>query len=778
MSTNEIIGQSLPRREDDRLLDGHGCFVDDIVLPGMVHMAVLRSNEAHARILSLDSAAARLMPGIIDIFDASDWPGEMPVIPIRLIPLQGSEPFLQRPLASGTLRYVGEPVAVVVARDRRTAEDALEHIEIETEPLPPVVTRDAAETAVGDALSVPAAGSNVSARYRIGRGDIDAAFAEAEVTLRRTFRSHRQTAAPLETRGLIAEFDRGVGQGNERLCIHGASKVTFFNRRHLATAFGLAVAQVDLLATDVGGGFGVRGELYPEYYLAAEAARRIGRPVKWIEDRREHFAATNHSRDVDCDLEIAARRDGTVLGLRARVRADMGAYIRTNGNVVPAKAAQFLPGPYLVPAFDAEVLALITNKTPVGTYRGPGRIEANFFRERMFDILADEIGMDPADLRLRNLIPQDRMPFDAGKVLPDAQKVVFDSGDYRAIFERLLTECGWRDWHDSARQGRVDADGRVHSLGLACFNESSGGGRFETARIRVAPTGRITVSTGSSSMGQGVETAMGQICAAVLDVAPGQIDVQLSSTTLLSDGVGSFHSRSTIMGGSAVRKAAEALLAEARSAAALRLNATPDDLDYAGGVFFTTVAPERRIRLAEIAAMAEDGQGLDVERRHEQTGLCFSFGAHAAHVVLDSGTGAVEVLEYWVAEDIGRVLNPALVEAQTVGGVVQGLGGAFLDAIVYDDQGQLLTATFADYLLPTSTEIPKIHAIATGDYPSPHNPYGFKGAGEGGVVAVAAAVGNAIARLLPKGSGDLCETPLHPEYIKACLLAGETKGTG
>lgn len=766
------IGHSLPRVEDDRLIDGAGRFVDDVILPRMVHMAVLRSSHAHGRIVSLDISAARLVPGVIDVFTAADWPGELPVIPMRLIPLDSSVPFLQRPLALDKVRYVGEPVAVVVARDRRTAEDALEFLDLEIEPLDPVLTRDQSENARDTALLVPEAGSNISAQYQIGRGDIDAAFARADVTLKRSFQSHRQTAAPLETRGMIADFDRAA----DRLVIHGASKVTFFNRVQLAKAFGLADEQVDLIATDVGGGFGVRGELYPEYYLATEASRRTGRPVKWIEDRREHFAATNHSRDVDCELEVAALRDGTVLGMRGRVRADMGAYVRTNGNVVPAKAAQFLPGPYRIPAFACEVLALMTNKTPVGTYRGPGRIEANFFRERMLDILADELGLDPAELRLKNLVTEDEMPFDSGPVLPNAQGVIFDSGDYPTIFRRLLAECGW-DEDAGGGATTIAPDGRLHAMGLACFNESSGGGLYENARIRVAASGEITVSTGSSSMGQGVETAICQICADALSVSPDRITVALSSTTLLSDGVGSFHSRSTVMAGSAVGKAAAALLDIARAEGARRLNAAPDDLVYADGVFSTMQQPDRSIRLSEISAMLSETGGLDVESRYDQAPVGFSFGAHAARVAVDPGTGDVEVLDYWVVEDVGRVLNPALVEGQTIGGVVQGLGDALYGELIYDDQGQLLTATFADYLLPTSTEVPNIRAIATGDYPSPHNPYGFKGAGEGGIVAVAAAVGNAIARAIGPGGHALCHTPFHPEHILTLLRAADTKGT-
>lgn len=764
-----LIGISVPRLEDDRMLAGRARYIDDVVLPDMLTMAVLRSGEAHARIVSVDASPALTVAGVVDAFSAGDLAQPLPKIPMRLMPLESSLPFLQSPIAADKVRYVGEPMAVVVADDRFAAEDGLELIEIETAELPAVVSMDGAEAAEGDALSVPEAGSNVSAHYHIARGDTDAAFDAAPYRRREVFRSHRQTAAPMETRGLIAHFDADAG----KLRIWGATKVTFFNRRHLAAAFGLAEDDVELFVTDVGGGFGVRGELYPEYYLAAEASRRTGRPVKWIEDRREHFAATNHSRDVECVLEIAAERDGTITGMRAVLRADMGAYVRTNGNVVPVKAAQFLPGPYRIANFACEVKALVTNKTPVGTYRGPGRIEANFFRERMVDLMAADLGLDPAEVRLRNLITIDQMPFPIGDLLPDGSKVEFDSGDYPAAFQRLLDEAGYDGWKE--RQGAA-IDGRRHALGIACFNESSGGGRFEAARIKVAADGQVTVSTGGASMGQGIETAMAQIAGDALGLDPSAIRVELASTTLLSEGVGSFHSRSTVMGGNAVRVAADRLVEDARADAARLLNAPATDLVFADARFARADDPERTVSLAEIArerARTGVSDGLDVEARYEQDKLGFSYGAHAAHVAVDPATGEVEVIGYWVVEDIGRVLNPELVAAQTVGGVVQGLGGAFFDRIVYDDHGQLLTASFADYLVPTSTETPKIVAIATGEHPSPANPYGFKGAGEGGVVAVAAAVGNAIALALGPDGANVRATPFSPDAIRGWLRASD-----
>ncbi len=767
-ASSRYIGASVPRIEDARLLTGRGRFVDDVRLPCMAEMAILRSPHAHARIRSIDVSTVRGMTGVIDAFAAAEIGPEMPRIPLRLAPFKGFERFLQAPLADAKVRYVGEPIAVVVAEDRYIAEDALSRIAVEFEPLTAVT--DVEQAATDANLIHEAAGENTATRYEVARGDIDAAFRDAAYTRRERFVTNRHAACPLETRGLIAAFDEKA----PALRLWGAAKVTFYNRIHLAEAFGLPESSVELIELDVGGGFGGRGELYPEDYLAPIASRRTGRPVKWIEDRREHLMASNHSRDIVCDLEIAATRDGRILGLRGSVQGDMGAYIRTNGGIVPSRAAQFLPGPYRIPSFACEVRALITNKTPVGTYRGPGRFEANFCRERLLDMMAGDLGIDPAELRLRNLMEPTELPYRTGELVPGDPDATFDAGDYPSALRRVLDEIDYPSWKQ--RQGEL-RDGKAVGLGLACFIESSAGGAPELARVTVSPDGAVEVRTGASSFGQGVETGMAQICAELRGVAIDGITVLHGTTTLLPAGSGTYHSRTTVMAGNAVRVAAETLRARCIELAALRWNVAADGLVYASGAVRRTgaAADGDGLGLAELAAFAAsrhrgDDAPLAADGVYDNQGkLSYSYGAHAAIVAVDIATGRVEVLRYVLLEEIGRALNPRLVWDQAVGGLVQGLGGALLDHLVYDDDGQLLTASFADYLLPTSVDLPEITAIALEDFPSKANPMGFKGAGEGGIVAVAAAVGNAVAQALSTYGIKITRLPLSPDRLSALL---------
>ena len=762
-----FIGQPVTRIEDAPLLRGEGRFVDDVSLPDMAEMAILRSPHAHARITAMDLSAVRAMPGVIDAFAASEIDPGMPPIPLRLAPFKGFERFLQLPLADEKVRYVGEPVAVVVAEDRYIAEDALSRVAVEYDPLPAVV--DVEQAAAGTVLIHDAAGENMATRYQVGRGDIEAAFREAAYTRRERFTTNRHAACPLETRGLIAEFTQKDGM----LRLWGATKVAFYNRRHLAVVFGLPETSIELIELDVGGGFGARGELYPEDYLVPIASRRTGRPVKWIEDRRENLMAANHSRDIVCDVEIAATEDGRILGLRATVQGDMGAYIRTNGGVVPSKAAQFLPGPYRVPAYACEVQALVTNKTPVGTYRGPGRFEANFCRERLIDMMADDLAIDPAEIRLRNLMQPAELPYRIGELVPGDPDATFDEGDYPSALRRVLDEIDYAAWKD--RQGEA-RDGRLLGLGLACFVESSAAGPPETARVTAGPGGAIEIRIGASSLGQGVETGMAQICAESLGVAMEGISVLHGSTTLLPAGGGTFHSRNTVMAGNAVRIAAENLREKCIDLAALRWNVAADALEYAVGAVRRTDDPGAgTLSLADLATFsasrnAGDDAALAADGVYDNKGkLSYSYGAHAAIVAVDPATGKVEVERYVLSEEIGRALNPAMVQGQAVGGVVQGLGGTLLDHMVYDGEGQLLTANLADYLLPTSGEMPEITAIALEDFPSKLNPMGFKGAGEGGIVAVAGAVGNAVAHALSQYGIKITRLPLSPNHLRALL---------
>jgi carbon-monoxide dehydrogenase large subunit len=707
---NTLVGQSVERVEDLRFLAGRGEFVDDISLSGMLHAVILRSPVAHARVVSIAVGLALRCPGVRAVMTAADVGEIIPTIPLRLAPLPSFLPYLQPVIAGDRVRYVGEPVAVVVADTQAQAEDALEAIEVQFEGLG-AVTDDAASIA-GKTLLFEAAGTNVAADYRAAKGDPDAAFAGADYQRKEKFSCHRHTAVPLETRGLIADWSDG------RLQVLGATKVPFFNRRALARMLGVGEDKIDLIEVDVGGGFGVRGEFYPEDFLIPFAAMRLGKKIKWIEDRREHFLATNHSRDVDCELAIACKTDGTILGLRGRIIADMGAYIRTNGGVVPSKAAQFLPGPYRIENVGVEVLAVMTNKTPTATYRAPGRFEANFFRERLFDLAAADLGIDRVAFRKKNLIAVEEMPYSVGKLVPYEAASSYDTGDYHMTFDRCLKEIGWEE--KEGLQGKR-VDGRLLGTGIACFVESSGAGPKENARLTREGDGSVTIHVGSSALGQGLETTLAQIAADALELKLEKVTIRHGSTTLLAEGFGTYHSRSIVMGGSAI--------------------------------------------LLGAAQMMESGAG-EVEASFGNDVRTYTYGAHAAHVAVDPGTGRVEVLDYVAVEDIGRAINPAVVHGQAIGGIVQGLGGVFLDHLIYDEEGQLLNASLADYLLPTATDFPTVRAVTLQVHRSPSNPLGVKGAGEGGIVVVAAAIANAVAAAVGK---NICKLPLSPAAVWAVL---------
>lgn len=738
-----LVGQPIERIEDEPLLRGAGRFVADLRRPGLLHVAVLRSSVAHGRIAAIDTAAACAMPGVHAVLTARDLGGTVPLIPLRLAALASFAPFLQPVIARDKVRYVGEPVAVVVADTQALAEDALELIDLEIEPLAAVTGR-----AAQPALLFEAAGTNLATCYDVQRGDPEAAFRDAPYTRRECFRAHRHTALPMETRGVLAEWDERAG----RLTVWGAAKVPFFNRRTLAGMLGLADAAVDLIEGDTGAGFGVRGEFYPEDFLIPFAARHVNRPVRWIEDRREHLLATNHSREIDCELEIACARDGTILALRGAVFADMGAYIRTNGGVVPAKAAQFLPGPYRIPHVGLHVEALLSNKTPTGTYRAPGRFEANFFRERLLDMAAADLGIDPVEIRRSNLITQEELPYPLGVLVPYEPESAYDTGDYPMALDRCLAEIRWPE--RSALQGQL-IEGRYHGVGLAPFVESGGAGPREHARATVDADGCVTVRVGASVLGQGLATALAQIAADALGLPVARIRVLHGSTTLLAEGFGTYHSRGAVMGGSAVLDACTTLAARVREEAARRLGFPNAEIRLADG---EVRAASSALALAEFAGTEADGQFGTAHRT-------YTYGAHACYVAVDPRTGQVEVLDYVAVEDVGRAINPAIVHGQAIGAIVQGLGGAFLDHLVYDAEGQLLNASLADYLVPLASDFPNVRAVTLEWHRAPSNPLGVKGAGEGGIVAVAAAVGGAIAAALAPLGVEVREMPFSPPRI-------------
>jgi carbon-monoxide dehydrogenase large subunit len=754
-----LVGQPIERMEDARFLAGTGQFVDDLERDGMVHAAILRSPIAHARIVTIDAAAALAMPGVHAVITAADLGGEVPLIPLRLAPLPEFEPFRQPVIGHGKVRYVGEPIAVVVADSRAIAEDAMEAIEVQFDALSPVTVRGATADPLFDHTV-----DNVSLRYSGGFGDAGAAFASADYVRTERFSVQRHTALPMETRGLIAEWI----EASARLVVTGATKVTFYNRRALAKMMALREQDIDLIEVDVGGGFGVRGEFYPEDFLIPFAARKLGRPVKWIEDRREHLMAINHSRDLACELSIACRRDGTMLGLRGTVFSDMGAYIRTNGGVVPAKAAQFLPGPYRIPNVGVSVEAFMTSKTPVGTYRGPGRFEANLFRERLIDMAAADLGLDVVDIRRINLITESELPYPLNGLVPYEGPTSYDTGNYQQTFDRALQEIGWADKRHL--QGRL-IDGVRHGLGLGCFVESGGAGPKENAALTLERDGSLTVAVGSSVLGQGLETVLGQIAADTLTIPFERIRVLHGSTTLLDEGFGTYHSRAVVMGGSAVLDAAKKLREKILQQAADHLGRPNVELTIAGE--HVVAANGASVSLAGLASQTL----LSADGTFANTTRTYSYGTHAVHVTVDPRTGRVEILDYVAVEDVGRAINPAIVHGQAIGAIVQGLGGVFLDHLIYDDQGQLLNASLADYLVPTANDYPMVRAVTLELRPSLTNPLGAKGAGEGGIVAVAAATANAVAAALAPLGVAIHHLPLTPPRLWRLIQDARTRAS-
>jgi len=746
-ATNAFIGSPIERLEDLRFLTGRGQYTDDLVGEKMLHAVILRSSVAHGRIRAIDTAAARARPGVHAVITAADI-GEVPTIPLRHDPLPSSKRYVQPIIAAGKVRFVGEPIAVVVADSVALAEDALEAITVDIEPLPAVTDRDMARK---DAvLLFEHTGSNLAGTITATRGDADAAFKTAPYVRREHFRVQRHGAVPMEPRGLVAEWDAA----RQHMTVSGVCKVPFNNRRALAHMMNLPETSVRMLEYDVGGGFGARGEFYPEDFLIPFAAKMVGRPVKWVEDRRENLMSLSHARDAECDLEIACTRDGVILALRGQAVTDLGAYVRTNGATASRNISQIMSGPYRIPHVRMDVTMVVTNKTPSGTYRGPGRFEADFCRERLFDMVAGDLGIDRVEFRRRNLITESEMPYQLATVQVLDIVTECDSGDYQVTLDRCLAEFNWAE--RSKLQGKL-IDGRYHGIAIGCYFEGGGTGPKENARLVIETDGKISVYVGSSSVGQGVETVFSQIAADALEVPMERINnVFHGSTDYVSEGFGSFSSRSIVMGGSAIVAAANRLRDLIRAAAAQRLGCATSEIALDRGM---AVGPGRAaVDLKEFAGLAAEGS-------HSSNKRTYSYGAHAAYVAVDPRTGQVELIDYVAIEDVGRIVNPLTLHGQCVGAVVQGLGGAFLEHFIYDENGQLLTGSLADYLLPTASDFPSIRAVALEDKPSPLNPLGAKGAGEGGIIPVGGVVANAVAAALSSLGVKLHELPLSPPRV-------------
>ncbi len=778
------IGSRVRRLEDPRLLAGAGRFADDEIRPGQLWMRVVRSPVAHAGLAAVDPGPALALAGVRAVLTGADV--SLPLIPVRVSPDPGAiQAYLQPVLAQGCVRYAGEPVAVVLADDPYLAEDGADLVAIEYTELAPVPD---ARAACGPGVPrLFGQRPNEVAVVTASFGDTPAAFRAAAHVVELEVVIGRQTAVPIEPRSLLAEWD----EARQAIDIWGATKVPHFNRRVIAEMLGMPPAQVRMHLCDAGGGFGVRGELYPEDVLVAYLARLLGRPVKWTEDRAEHLVAVNHSRDQVHRIAGAFYAGGRLLAIRDEIWHDNGAYIRTHGLTVPELTVSMLPGPYRMASFDATAHVVVTNKTPCGTYRAPGRYEGSFARERMLDAAASVLGIDPVELRRRNLLSPDELPCDRS-LRALGTDVVLDEGDYPGLLERAVADSGYRSWQQEACAGR--AAGRLVGTGAAIFLEKSGLGPYEVAEVRVETSGRVQVAVGGTSLGQGIETVLAQIAADVLDVGPDRVSVVAGDTGMLGDGVGSWASRSTVVGGSAVRYAAEATGDLARQAAAVLLGADPADLRLAGGrVTLAAVGPPggqgqpgepaASVTLGEIAArLASDPPGenlppgpLGARREFAVDHMTYPYGVHLAQVEIDPGTGAVRVLRYFIAYEVGRAINPASVEGQLIGGAVQGIGGALLEEAGYSPEGQPLTASLIDYLLPSAAEAPEVVTLVTEDYPARSNPLGAKGAGEGGIAAAGAVIASAVGDALGRRDAPL-RLPITPERVCELIAAGPGAG--
>jgi aerobic carbon-monoxide dehydrogenase large subunit len=764
---SRIVGRPVPRIEDRPLVTGRGRYAGDIDFPCQLHMRIVRSPFAHARLGAVDVSAARAHPGVVAVWTHDDI-ADLPPIDFRGD--RGSDqlkPYRQPVLATGRVRYVGDPVAAVFAEDPYVAEDAAELVTIDAEPLPVIAAADAEPGSFDDDHGSEAA--LLTHSY----GDSGAAFSGAAHEIALDLHTGRHSGVPMECRGAIGVFDAA----RDVLELHGAAKVPHRNRETLCRMLGRAPGTLHVIESHVGGGFGIRGELYPEDVLVLLAALRLGRPAKWIEDRQEHLTCANQSREQRHLARLALDADGRILGMADEIFHDQGGYVRTHGANVPNRTMCMLTGPYRVPAFRAEAHFRLTNKTPCATYRAPGRFESTFVRERLMDAAAHRLGLDRIEIRRRNLIPASQMPYEIAFDEPGVEELLLDSGDYAALLDKALAAFRWDE--TLADNARRRAAGEPAGCGIGMFVEESGRGPRDGARISVDATGCVEVLTGGASVGQGFETIMAQLCAEHMGVDYAKVRVIHGRTDLIPYGIGAHAARATVMTGGAVDATARKLRAKTLEAAGELLQMPAAALDITDGI----VAPRDNpsgpsITLAEVAQRLAPGSallagrnpGLTVEAFFESDHTVFPYGVHLAQLSVDRETGRVTVERFLIAYDVGRAVNPLLVEGQLVGGCVQGLGGALYEEFLYDANGEPLAVTFADYLMPTLGEIPAIEVLLTEDAPSPHNPLGMKGAGEGGINGVGAAIAGAIddAIGIP---GAVTRLPVTPQRLKALLRA-------
>jgi aerobic carbon-monoxide dehydrogenase large subunit len=774
-----VIGARLPRLEDKPLLTGKGRYVDDINLPGLLHAAFVRSPHPHALIRGVDKRAALEIHGVHAVLTLNDL---APVLlQRRMMRHSNSGTALDKlwpfALADGEVSYVGEAVAIVAADDRYLAEDAAAQVAVDYDVLAAVTDcRKAAEPhapAVRRELN-----SNITSRFKVAFGDVDAAFAQAAHVFQQELWQHRGAAHPIEGRGIVAEY-RSI---DDTMTVWASTQKAHDLFQSLTALIGFDESRLRVATPDVGGGFGPKLCVYPEDIAVVAAAKLLRRSIKWIEDRREHFTNAAQERDQYWSLDIAVNADAKVMGIRGRLLHDLGAYALQDVNI-PYNSASMMSGPYAVPALSIDVGVAATNKCPVSSVRGAGYPQAAFAMERLMDRVARELKLDRADVRRCNLIPREKMPYTKPLKARSGAAMQYDSGDYPACQVQVLEAAHWNDFPQ--RQRRAREQGRHIGIGLAHGIKGTGRGPFESGLVRISNTGRVSVFTGAAAIGQGLGTALAQICAGELGMRADEITVVPGDTAGVSLGLGAFASRQTVTAGSSVLLAARAVAEKAKKLASHLLEAAEHDLEIVDGEVRVLGAPQLSVKLAELSRILKGAPGYgyppDVEPGLEANvnwrtdALAYANACHVAEVEVDVETGGVKVLNYVAMQDSGVLINPMLVEGQAHGGIAHGLGNALLEWMGYDGAGQPVTTTFADYLLPGATEVPMMTTLFC-ETPSPLNPLGAKGAGEVSTIPTAAAIISAVEDALAPFGVHIAQTPIMPQKLVE-LIRSERKIT-
>lgn len=769
----KMIGAPLKRKEDPKLITGNGRFTDDIKLPGMLYGAFVRSPHAHARIKAIDAAGALALPGVVAVYTGQDLIGKVKAVPTMWYVTGANLKAKDRSaLAVDKVRYAGECVALVVAENRYIARDAVDLIEVEYEELPAVVHQEAA-LAEGAPLVHDDVENNLALLWQAGEVP-DEAFTKAEVVVKQRLYNQRVIPNPIETRGAVAQYN----PGSDELTIWCTSQNPHIHRMVYADVLGIPETRLRVVSPDVGGGFGSKIATYNEEAVIGHAARDLKRPVKWIEERKEHFMATAHARDEVIEVELAGKRDGTFTAIRVKNTANLGAYLSTFGGGCPTiDFGLMVTGAYTIPKAAVVTYGVYTNTTPTDAYRGAGKPEAAYQIERIVDLFAQEIGMDPVEVRRKNLIPHEAFPYST------AMGVTYDSGHYQDTLSQALEIVDYEGLRE--QQERLRQEGKWLGIGVSTYVELCGfgpskvagaigfmGGVWENSTVRVHPSGKVSVFTGTSPHGQGTATTFAQVVAEKLGIPIDDIELISGDTRSVSMGWGTYGSRNTAVGGAAVAIAADRVVAKAKTIAAHELEASATDVEFSEGVFRVIGAPERSRTFQEIAKSANfawnlpDGvePALEGQSFFDPPNFVYPFGAHICVVEVDGQTGEIELKRYVAVDDVGRVINPLLAEGQVHGGVAQGIGQALWEGAVYSDNGQLLSGTFIDYAMPKARFFPTIESRFT-ENPSPVNPLGAKGVGETGTTGAPPAVVNAVMDALrPFGIKDL-DMPLTPEKV-------------